>query len=227
MKKLRANVGAEPVLILNRNICIMSFTYTFKFIIIGDSSVGKSCLLKKFIDGTFYNNFDTTIGVEFGAKLISCNNKNIKLQIWDTAGQETFRAITKSYYRSSSGIILVYDVTQRSSFNNITSWINDLKEINISNRPVILIGNKIDLIETRQVEKEEGEQLADNHGFLFKEISVKLNSNVATIFNELAEHILKKIETKQIIINDDNGIKLGTSTIDLKAHNVSSRCCQN
>ena len=226
MKKLRANVVAEQVLILNKNICIMSFTYTFKFIIIGDSSVGKSCLLKKFIDGTFYNDFDTTIGVEFGAKIISCNNKNIKLQIWDTAGQETFRAITKSYYRGSCAIILVYDITQRSSFNNIPSWINDLKEININDQTVILIGNKTDLIESRQVEKEEGQQLAQNHGFLFKEISVKHKSNVGTVFNELAEQVLKKIETKQVTIND-NGIKIGTSTIDLNAPNVRSRCCQN
>ena len=203
----------------------MSFTYTFKFIIIGDSSVGKSCLLKKFIDGTFYEDFDTTIGVEFGAKIISCNNKNIKLQIWDTAGQETFRAITKSYYRGSTASILIYDVTKRSSFNNITSWIDDLKKMNIDNQFLILVGNKTDLIESRQVEKEEGEQLAQNHGLLFKEISVKCESNVGDVFNELAEHVLKKIETKQLTANDDNGIKVWTPTINLKVPNTYFRCC--
>ena len=87
----------------------MSYSYLFKFIIIGDSAVGKSCLLKRFIDKTFYKQFDTTIGVEFGAKFVSVKDKIIKLQLWDTAGQETFRAITKSYYRGAAGIILVYE----------------------------------------------------------------------------------------------------------------------
>ena len=101
----------------------MSFAYMFKFIIIGDTGVGKSCLLLQFIDRRFRQKHEVTIGVEFGAKMITVADTNIKLQIWDTAGQESFKSITRGYYRSAAGAILVYDITNRESFNNVSRWL--------------------------------------------------------------------------------------------------------
>jgi Ras-related protein Rab-2A len=101
-----------------------SYSYLFKYIVIGDTSVGKSCLLLQFLEKKFKFDHDTTIGVEFGSKIITVKDKHIKLQIWDTAGQETFKSITRSYYRGSIGVILVYDITNRDSFNNISKWLD-------------------------------------------------------------------------------------------------------
>lgn len=101
----------------------MSYSYLFKYIIIGDTGVGKSCLLLQFIDSKFKDKFEVTIGVEFGARMITVDDKNIKLQIWDTAGQEAFKSITRSYYRSAAGGLLVYDITKLDSFNNLQNWV--------------------------------------------------------------------------------------------------------
>ena len=101
-----------------------SYSYLFKYIVIGDTSVGKSCLLLQFLEKKFKFDHDTTIGVEFGSKIINVKDKQIKLQIWDTAGQETFKSITRSYYRGSIGVVLVYDITNRDSFNNVSKWLD-------------------------------------------------------------------------------------------------------
>jgi len=210
----------------------MSYSYLFKFIIIGDSAVGKSCLLKRFIDKTFYKQFDTTIGVEFGAKFVSVKDKIIKLQLWDTAGQETFRAITKSYYRGAAGIILVYDITKHNSFDNLAFWINDIKAMNTTNVPTIIIGNKLDRDNERQVEKDELETFAISNGYLFKEISVKNDVNSGDIFIDLVEHILDKINAREIEVNEDNGIKTQPNynnpppiTIVQLSKNNLHKCC--
>ncbi|XP_017399982.2 ras-related protein Rab-2B [Cebus imitator] len=120
----------------------MTYAYLFKYIIIGDTGVGKSCLLLQFTDKRFQPVHDLTIGVEFGARMVNIDGKQIKLQIWDTAGQESFRSITRSYYRGAAGALLVYDITRRETFNHLTSWLEDARQHSSSNMVIMLIGNK-------------------------------------------------------------------------------------
>merc|ERR1712066_940409 len=138
----------------------MSYSYLFKYIIIGDTGVGKSCLLLQFTDKRFQPVHDLTIGVEFGARMITIDGKAIKLQIWDTAGQESFKSITRSYYRGAIGALLVYDVTRRETFNHLEYWLKEAREHDRDGRMVImLIGNKCDLAATqREVSEEEGRE---------------------------------------------------------------------
>ncbi|CAH0724399.1 unnamed protein product, partial [Brenthis ino] len=144
----------------------MAYAYLFKYIIIGDTGVGKSCLLLQFTDKRFQPVHDLTIGVEFGARMITIDGKQIKLQIWDTAGQEAFRSITRSYYRGAAGALLVYDITRRDTFNHLTTWLEDARQHSNSNMVIMLIGNKSDLESRREVKKEEGEAFAREHGLV-------------------------------------------------------------
>merc|ERR1712241_600350 len=123
----------------------MSYAYLFKYIIIGDTGVGKSCLLLQFTDKRFQPVHDLTIGVEFGARMITIDGKQIKLQIWDTAGQESFRSITRSYYRGAAGALLVYDITRRETFQHLSRWLEEARQHSNSNMVIMLIGNKSDL----------------------------------------------------------------------------------
>ena len=122
-----------------------TYSYLFKYIVIGDTSVGKSCILLQFLEKKFKFDHDTTIGVEFGSKIIPVKDKQIKLQIWDTAGQETFKSITRSYYRGSIGVVLVYDITNRDSFNNVARWLDETKSYANDKVTIMLVGNKTDL----------------------------------------------------------------------------------
>ncbi|KAJ8797074.1 hypothetical protein J1605_001884 [Eschrichtius robustus] len=146
-----------------------------------DKSVGKSCLLLQFTDKRFQPVHDLTIGVEFGARMITIDGKQIKLQIWDTAGQESFRSITRSYYRGAAGALLVYDITRRDTFNHLTTWLEDARQHSNSNMVIMLIGNKSDLESRREVKKEEGEAFAREHGLIFMETSAKTASNVEEV----------------------------------------------
>lgn len=127
-----------------------SFAYVFKFIIVGDSSVGKSCLLLQFTDRRFKEAHDLTIGVEFGSRTLALDQgANVKLQIWDTAGQESFKSITRSYYRGAICALLVYDITRRQTFINLMSWLEEMLEHGYSKMQIILVGNKCDLGDRR------------------------------------------------------------------------------
>lgn len=188
----------------------MSYAYLFKYIIIGDTGVGKSCLLLQFTDKRFQPIHDLTIGVEFGARMITVDGKQIKLQIWDTAGQESFRSITRSYYRGAAGALLVYDITRRDTFNHLTSWLEDARQHSSSNMVIMLIGNKNDLESLREVKREEGEAFAREHGLIFMETSAKTAANVEEAFIDTAKCIHKKIQEGVLdVTNDANGIKLG------------------
>ena len=137
-----------------------SYHYLFKFIVIGDTGVGKSCVVLQFIEGKTRTTHDVTIGVQFGAKTISVKDKNIKLQIWDTAGQENFRSITRSYYRSAIGALLVYDITRKETFSHVKNWLNQVKMNGNPHMEILLVGNKNDLQEERVITFEEGSALA-------------------------------------------------------------------
>lgn len=188
----------------------MSYAYLFKYIIIGDTGVGKSCLLLQFTDKRFQPVHDLTIGVEFGARMITIDGKQIKLQIWDTAGQEAFRSITRSYYRGAAGALLVYDITRRETFSHLTTWLDDARQHSNSNMVIMLIGNKSDLDSRREVRKEEGETFARENGLIFMETSAKTASNVEEAFINTAREIHEKIQEGVFDVNNEaNGIKIG------------------
>jgi len=212
----------------------MSYSYLFKYIIIGDTAVGKSCLLLQFTDKRFQPVHDLTIGVEFGARMVTIDGKQIKLQIWDTAGQESFRSITRSYYRGAAGALLVYDITRRDTFNHLTTWLEDARQHSSSNMVIMLIGNKSDLEARRDVKKEEGEAFAREHGLVFMETSAKTAANVEEAFINTAKEIYQKIQEGVFDINNEaNGIKLGPHQAASKASTPSgaaggsqgSGCC--
>jgi len=190
------------------------YAYLFKYIIIGDSAVGKSCLLLQFTDKRFQPVHDLTIGVEFGARMISIDGKQIKLQIWDTAGQESFRSITRSYYRGAAGALLFYDITRRDTFNHLTTWLDDARQHSNSNMVIMLIGNKTDQEQKRAVTRDEGEQFAKDHGLIFMETSAKTSKNVEEAFISTAKEIYDKIQQGVFDIkNESNGIKIGPQHI--------------
>ncbi|KAJ1888377.1 GTP-binding protein [Kickxella alabastrina] len=170
-----------------------SYDYLMKLLLIGDSGVGKSCLLLRFSDDQFTPSFITTIGIDFKIRTIEVDGKRIKLQIWDTAGQERFRTITTAYYRGAMGILLVYDVTDERSFNNIENWHMNVEQHASEGVNKILIGNKCDIEDRRAVPKERGQALADKLNIKFKETSAKSNFQVEEAFLELAADIKKRL----------------------------------
>jgi Ras-related protein Rab-2A len=174
------------------------------------AGVGKSCLLLQFTDKRFQPVHDLTIGVEFGARMINIDGKQIKLQIWDTAGQESFRSITRSYYRGAAGALLVYDITRRETFEHLTSWLEDARQHSSANMVIMLIGNKSDLEAKREVTAEEGLSFAKEHALVFMETSAKTAANVEEAFINTAKEIYQKIQDGIFdVTNEANGIKLG------------------
>ena len=173
------------------------YDYLFKLLIIGESGVGKTCLLLRFTDDSFTANHLTTIGIDFKIKIINIENKLIKLQIWDTAGQERFRTITKTYYKGAHGIILTYDVTDQNSFKNIRNWIKQIEANAQTSVKKVLVGNKCDKPD-RVVTEEEGKKLAEEYNIGFFETSAKTNKNVHNVFNYLVkEMIMEKDEEER------------------------------
>ena len=188
----------------------VNFDYLLKYIIIGDAAVGKSNLLLRYCHGQFKPEYQLTIGVEFGAKNVQINNKILRIQIWDTAGQENFRSITRAYYKNSVCALVVYDISSRDSFNNVSTWIEDCKNQSPKTIYMVLVGNKSDLEDKRQVSTEEGQELADKYGMLFFETSAKNGQNVEEIFQNSANEIARKIDQGYYDLeNDTCGIKQG------------------
>ena len=190
-----------------------SYNYLLKYIIIGDPSVGKSNLLLRYAHDKFNEDYQATIGVEFGAKNVEINNKTFRIQIWDTAGQENFRSITRAYYKNSVCAIIVYDITNKESFNNIQNWIEDCKNQCPKTVFFVLVGNKNDLENERKVSFEEGKKFADSNDILFFESSAKTGNNVEDIFYKSAECISQRINKNVYDLESDScGIKLGEET---------------
>lgn len=169
------------------------YDYLFKLLLIGDSGVGKSCLLLRFADDTYTESYISTIGVDFKIRTIELDGKTIKLQIWDTAGQERFRTITSSYYRGAHGIIVVYDITDQESFNNVKQWLQEIDRYACENVNKLLVGNKCDLTAKRAVETQAAKEYADQLGIPFLETSAKSSTNVEQAFLTMASEIKSRM----------------------------------
>ena len=194
----------------------ITFNYLLKYIIVGDAAVGKSNLLLRYTKGEFRDEYQLTIGVEFAANNININDQTFRIQIWDTAGQENFRSITRAYYKNSACALIVYDISKRSSFENIASWIEDCKNSSPKSVLMVLVGNKADLdSEKREISYEEGKELAEKYDILFFETSAKTGQNVKEVFEKSAEVIAKKIENNFYDLDEDDscGIKRGNPSV--------------
>ncbi|KAF6216806.1 hypothetical protein GE061_001156 [Apolygus lucorum] len=186
------------------------FDFLFKIVLIGDCGAGKTSVVQRFKTGNFVERHGNTIGVDFSMKSVTIENKKVKLQIWDTAGQERFRTITQSYYRSANGVIIVYDITKRSSFLNLHRWIEEVRRYTASNVLLILIGNKCDLNSLREVEVEERESVVEYIPEIIcsMEVSAKDNTNVEEAFLLLASE-LKKRHDNFTVEESRNTVRLG------------------
>ncbi|KAL7612754.1 hypothetical protein Lser_V15G08227 [Lactuca serriola] len=172
--------------------------YLFKTVLIGDSAVGKSNLLSRFAKDEFHLDTKPTIGVEFAYRNTKLGDKIIKAQIWDTAGQERFRAITNSYYRGALGAMLVYDITRNETFENVRKWLQELREFGDPDMVIVLVGNKSDLVDLREVEVEDGQKLAEVEKLCFLETSAKENLNVEDAFLQMITKIYKIASQKSL-----------------------------
>ena len=187
------------------------FDYQFTFIIVGESGVGKSCIVCSFAEGKVKKNIQPTVVGELSSRILDIKNLSIKVQIWDTAGQENFRSMTRSYYRNTSAAIVAYDITSRSSFDKITQWIQEVKENSNAQVLIYIVGNKLDLAKQRQVTYEEGYQLAKSIKCRFTETCAFDLSTIEPMFKSLAEDVLAKIENGDINPkNEHYGVKLGS-----------------
>jgi len=193
-----------------------------KLLMIGDSGVGKTCLLLRYANDSFSPTFITTIGIDFKIKNIEIDDKRIKLQIWDTAGQERFRTITTSYFRGAQGIVLVYDVTDRRSFESIRNWISQIQQHADVHVNKILVGNKSDMLDGKVVSSEEGQKLANEFKMEFWEASAKNDVNVEKTFLSIAKSV------KNRLVSDGCSIPTRGKNVKIRSRGAGvskSGCC--
>jgi len=204
--------------------------FLLKIVLIGDSGVGKTNLLGRFTRNAFEDNTRNTIGVDFSAHDMQVNNKTVKAQFWDTAGQEKYRAIASAYYKNAHGAIIVYDITRRDSFENVDNWLKELRENGEKNIQIMVVGNKCDLEHERQVTKEDSRKFAEARGLYYMETSAKTNENdcVGQAFGILIEEIIKKLESDKTKGESElTGIKSRTlaEKSKIEAPNKNKKCC--
>ena len=167
------------------------YDFIFKVLLLGNSDVGKSSLLLRFVDSVWNVAFVPTIGVDFKVKTLEINNKKVKMQIWDTAGEERFRTVVSTYFRGAHGILLLYDVTNRDSFKNLENWLIEIEKNSSEKVLKILLGNKCDLNDDREIQPDEGRAFADRNGMEFMETSAKMNTNVNEAFETLGKLMIE------------------------------------
>ena len=201
-----------------------NYDYIFKVLLLGNSDVGKSSLLLRFVDKTWTDSFVPTIGVDFKVKTMEIGDKTVKMQIWDTAGQERFRNVVASYFRGSNGILLIYDVTNRDSFKNLDNWLEVIENNASDNVLKILIGNKVDLVDDIEIKKEEGQQFANRYNMQFIETSAKLDTNVSEAFETLAK-LMIEFNSKQAPLTQKKTENKKLSSSAGKDLSTKKGCC--
>ena len=179
----------------------------FKIMIVGDSTVGKTSILRRYCIDEFTNKYATTIGIDFQFKNFTKNDKKIRLQIWDTAGQERFKSVAKNYFNSSDGFIVIYDITNRESFNNIDNWVSQINDVANKSVKFVLFGNKSDLQDSRAVNYDEGAEIAKKNSMVFYETSAKNGENINEGFEFLVDEMLKD-GNNQTIKNEVSSLKI-------------------
>merc|ERR1712126_18266 len=190
----------------------MAADYVFKVIIVGEAGVGKSCLLRRYADQSFTENYINTIGVDFKVRTLEINGRTVKLNIWDSAGQERFRTIVNTYYRGAHGICVVYDVTDTESFEKVGEWLNDVSELADPSAKKMLIGSKLDLEAKRQVSLEDVQNYADSLQIPFVETSSKSGQNVNAVFDRMTKMLLEDIAGDEMLEGDFDSLKIGNNT---------------
>jgi small GTP-binding protein len=193
-----------------------SYDFVVKVIIVGSSGAGKSCMLLRFVDDVFGTNFIATIGLDFKIKTIEIDGKRVKLQIWDSAGQERFFAILPSYYRNAHAVMLVYDVTDEQSFLAVSRWSKQISEHAHADIPRTIIANKIDLVTDRRITEKQGNELAQEIGATYFETSCKTAQNINLAFSHTAQRALSRImistnstkATHSVIANNNSSVTL-------------------
>ncbi|KAK4440971.1 Ras-related protein RABA5b [Sesamum alatum] len=204
--------------------------YLFKIVVIGDSAVGKSNLLSRFARDEFDHNSKATIGVEFQTQVVELDGKEVKAQVWDTAGQERFRAVTSAYYRGAVGALVVYDITRKTTFESVKRWLDELNTHCDTTVARMLVGNKSDLENIREVSVDEGKSLAEEEGLFFIETSALESTNVNKAFEIVIREIYEKVSRK--ILNSDsykaelsvNRVSLANG-VDLSKQKSTFACC--
>ena len=200
------------------------YDFIFKVLLLGNSDVGKSSLLLRYVDSVWNDAFVPTIGVDFKVKTLTINEKKVKMQIWDTAGQERFRTVVSTYFRGAHGILLLYDVTNRDSFKNLESWLIEIEKNAKEKVLKILIGNKCDLGEDREITIEEGKAFALRNGMEFMETSAKMNTNVTEAFETLGKLMIEfNSKSNNLTLNrkDTKNLKAGSG----KNLKTKKGCC--
>eukprot|EP01100_Stratorugosa_tubuloviscum_P001011 TRINITY_DN1224_c5_g1_i1.p1 TRINITY_DN1224_c5_g1~~TRINITY_DN1224_c5_g1_i1.p1 ORF type:complete len:218 (+),score=98.99 TRINITY_DN1224_c5_g1_i1:68-721(+) len=216
----------------------MSSNLKVKLLMVGDSGVGKSCLVTRFVKENFSDNFTTTIGVDFLLKEIEIENQPIALQVWDTAGQERFRTITVNYYHGAHGIALVYDITNETTFHNLQSWIDDVDKYAPPSTPKLIFANKSDLFDSRVIDYNQAFEFSQKNSIEFIEVSAKTSNGVNDAFLKLAtlaySNIQKIKQKKETLIDSSSQISEIIEITQLPSNelkrttpkpNQSSKCC--
>ena len=205
-----------------------NYDVLFKIVLIGDSFVGKTNIMSKYLMNEFHEDSKATVGVEFGAKKFDIEGKSVKAQIWDTAGQERYKSITTTYYKGAKGALIVYDITRKETFDSVDRWISELLNSGDKNMTMLLIGNKCDLDNQRQVTKEQGEEKAKAFKVAFLETSASSGENLDVAFEMIMKEVYSKCKNE---LDEDDGMEemqMGKEIDLTKEKKVEKKkCCEN
>ena len=205
-----------------------NYDVLFKIVLIGDSFVGKTNIMSKYLNNEFHEDSKATVGVEFGAKKFDIEGKSVKAQIWDTAGQERYKSITTTYYKGAKGALIVYDITRKETFDSVDRWISEVLNSGDKNMTMLLIGNKCDLDNQRQVTKEQGEEKAKAFKVAFLETSASSGENLDVAFEMIMKEVYSKCKNELDEEDRMEEMQIGKEIDLTKEKKVDKKkCCEN